>query len=256
MDKQVSKLKNKRPFIVTIAGLDPSNGAGLTADVKTFEQLKTYGMSVCTAITVQNDIELTECLWTKVGVMKAQLKLLFERFKIDFVKIGVIENWTVLHELLDEILIYNSKVKIIFDPILSSSSDFDFHNTNEDELQAILKKVYLITPNRNEIGQLFQNKTQEETIAAIKKETNLFLKGGHRETEVGKDELFTKEGKYFVLNAKDKNCTEKHGSGCVLSSAITSYLALGFPLLKACYRGKQYTERVLSSNKTLLGYHK
>lgn len=249
-------MKKQRPYILTIAGFDPSNGAGLTADVKTFEQLKTYGLSVCSAITVQNDIELTQCLWTDIKVMKAQVKLLFERFQIDFIKVGIIENWTVLHELLDAILIYNPKVKIVFDPVLSSSSDFDFHNTNEDELHAILKKVYVITPNMNEIRQLFQNKTQEEAIATIQKETNLYLKGGHRETKVGKDELFAKNGKYYVLNPKDKNCTEKHGSGCVLSSAITSYLALGFPLLKACYRGKQYTEKVLSSNKTLLGYHK
>ncbi len=143
----------------------------------------------------------------------------------------------------------------MLDPILQSSSNFDFHGSSNEILDGLLSKIYLITPNYNEIAALYPEKSIEETVRYISSQTNLFLKGGHNENAIGSDELFNTSGKQFSLQAKLKNCSEKHGSGCVLSSAITSYLALGFPLLKACYRGKRYTEKFLSSNKSLLGFH-
>ncbi len=246
----------KRPNILTIAGLDPSSGAGLTADVKTFETLKCYGFAVCTANTVQNDVRFESCHWNNIEHIKNQIEVLFERFEIDFVKIGIIQNWNVLHQVIDILLGKNDKIKIVLDPILKSSSNFDFHESSDHILlDKILEKIYLLTPNYLEIEKLYRDKTIEETVQHISAKTNLFLKGGHRKEAIGKDELFTKTGKFFVLNPKQQNVTEKHGSGCVLSSAITAYLALGFPLLKACFRGKKYTERVLGSNSELLGYH-
>jgi len=257
----------KRPNILTIAGFDPSNGAGLTADVKTFETLKCYGLSVCTANTVQDDIEFKACHWMSVEVISDQIEVLFKRFQINYVKIGIVESWEVLSVIIDKLLELNSRVKIVLDPVLTSSSNFDFHsnvtssdsddnqNCIENKLDEILSKIYLLTPNYNEIQNLYPDESIEETIILISSKTNLFLKGGHHPDELGKDVLFTEEGKQFNLNPKLKNCSKKHGSGCVLSSAITSYLALGFPLLKSCYRGKRYTEKFLSSNKSLLGFH-
>lgn len=251
----------KRPYILTIAGFDPSSGAGLTADIKTFETLKVYGLAVCTANTIQNDMEFKKCHWTAVEVIKAQIEVLFDRFKIEYVKIGIIENWKVLNEIIEVVLAKNDQIKIILDPVLRSSSDFQFQKTNDQNqtsdmyFNQILNKIYLLTPNYHEIEMLYPEMTIEETLTHISSKTNVLLKGGHRKKSIGKDELFTMSGKRFVFNPKGKNNSEKHGSGCVLSSAITSYLALGFPVHKACYRAKRYIETVLSSNKTLLGYH-
>lgn len=256
----------KRPNILTIAGFDPSSGAGLTADIKTFEALKCYGFAVCTANTVQNDREFQECQWIDISVIKSQIALLFAQFSIDFVKIGIVQNWEVLNEIIDFLLVQNPKVKIIVDPVLKSSSDYSFHDVKIDtntqnlssdkRLDEVLSKIYLLTPNYNEIITLYSDKDLAKTVQYISKKTNLFLKGGHLETAIGKDQLFTKDGMQFTLNPKGKRSSEKHGSGCVLSSAITAQLALGFSLLKASYRAKRYTEKVLSSNTTLLGYHK
>ena len=245
----------KRPYVLTIAGFDPSNGAGLTADVKTVEKHRCYGLSVCTAITIQNDIELQKCLWTKLEVIKSQINLLFDRFKINHVKIGIIENWIVLNSVIDLLLEKNPSVKIILDPILTSSSNYDFHSDDAREFDEILNKIYLLTPNYDEIFALYSDRDLEDTIAHIKSKTNLFLKGGHRSEKKGRDELFTNTGKHFIFNPQAKNISKKHGSGCVLSSSITSYLALDFPIVKACYKGKKYTERFLNSNKSLLGFH-
>ncbi|MCH2193664.1 hydroxymethylpyrimidine/phosphomethylpyrimidine kinase [Kordia sp.] len=245
----------KRPHIVTIAGFDPSNGAGFTSDIKTFEALKCYGLAVCTANTIQDDIEFHSCYWTPIEVILEQISLLFKRFDIAYVKIGIVEDWQVLSKIIDRLLKLSPDIKIILDPVLRSSSNFTFHSTDEAFFDQILDKIYLLTPNYDEIKQLYSDKNIEQAIQYISSKTNLFLKGGHKTDNVGQDTLFTLEGKQFNLNPKSSNCTEKHGSGCVLSSAITSYLALGFPLLKACYGGKRYTERFLSSNSTLLGYH-
>ncbi|MCL5128349.1 hydroxymethylpyrimidine/phosphomethylpyrimidine kinase [Algibacter sp. L4_22] len=245
----------KRPSILTIAGFDPSNGAGLTADIKTFEALKCYGLSVCTANTIQNDIEFKACHWTEIILILNQMEILFNRFEINYVKIGIVENWEILSIIINRLQELNPEIKIVLDPVLKSSSDFSFHSNNSEKLDDILSKIYLLTPNYNEIQQLYPEKDIEETIAYISSKTNLFLKGGHRTDKIGRDVLYITNKKQFTLNPKSFNCSEKHGSGCVLSSAITSYLALGFPLLKACKEGKRYTEKFLNSNKSMLGFH-
>ncbi|MCH2231744.1 MAG: hydroxymethylpyrimidine/phosphomethylpyrimidine kinase [Crocinitomicaceae bacterium] len=245
-----------RPNVLTIAGFDPTNGAGLTADVKTFENLKCYGFAVQTANTVQTDNEFHRCHWQPMEVIKSQVSALFGRFEIDFVKIGIVENWKVLNEVVDHVLSFNKNAVIVLDPVLHASSNFEFHDGNNDELDQLLAKITLITPNYNEIKALYPEKEVEDTIAHMQKSTSVLLKGGHREEAIGQDELYISGGDKYVFNPKMRNVSEKHGSGCVLSSAVTSYLALNYPLIKACYRGKMYTEKLLSSNKSLLGYHK
>lgn len=248
-------MKNKRPYILTIAGFDPSGGAGLVADVKTFEQLRCYGLSVCTANTVQNDTDFVDCHWMPLAQIQAQINVLFDRFTIDFVKIGIVQNWSTLQAIMNVLLERNPTVKIVLDPVLKSSSAYEFHGS-EDLSDNLLSKLFLITPNYDEVQQLYEGLSIEETTARVTKQTNVLLKGGHRQDKKGYDQLLTQEGKVFGLQPKLKNVSPKHGSGCVLSSAITGYLALGYPLLKACYRGKKYTEQLLSSNPSLLGYHK
>lgn len=249
-------MTKKRPNILTIAGFDPSSGAGLTADIKTFENLKCYGFAVQTANTVQTDKAFVECLWMDESTVLKQLEVLLNGFNIDVVKIGIIENWEVLLKCIQRIKHQSGKIKIILDPILKSSTDFQFQETSETLFDAILEQVYLVTPNYNEIQQLYVNKDINQAIEHISQITNLYLKGGHRTHKIGQDVLFTRSGKQFFINPKQKKCTDKHGSGCVLSSAIASYIALGFPLLKSCVRGKKYVEDFLSSNSSLLGYHR
>ncbi len=247
---------NKRPIILTIAGHDPSGGAGLTSDVKTAEALGCYGLSVCSGNTVQNDIEMTSCIWTDIDTMKAQISLLANRLEINFIKIGVIENWSILNEMIDFILNINQEAKIILDPVLKSSSEFSFQNQDHsDDLEKILDKIYLLTPNYLEIEALFKDKSIPETIEFISKKTNLLLKGGHNTEQVGMDKLFETNGDTIVYQSSVDKVYQKHGSGCVLSSAITSFLALNYSLDDSCERGKIYTERFLNSNESLLGYH-
>jgi len=247
----------KRPYVLSIAGCDPSGGAGILADVKTFESNKVYGLGVISANTFQNDTEFKNIDWISIEKIIEQIDLLKKRFEFEYVKIGLIENLETLDKMVSHLISKTPTVKIIWDPILKASAGFEFH-TQIDKLllEKICKQLYLITPNVPEALSLGSFKDAAENAKYLSQYCHVFLKGGHAEKKVGYDTLFLKDGKQFSFRPKTKNIFPKHGSGCVLSSAITANLSKGEDLQRACLKAKQYTERILSSNKTLLGYHK
>lgn len=245
----------KRPVVLSIAGFDPSAGAGLLADIKTFESLKTYGLGVQTALTVQTDTAFQSCCWTDEKQLIAQLETLLKRFSVAAVKIGIVENWEQLLKLVVMLHKYSNKIPIVWDPVLQASTGFPFH-AKEDKLWVeCLKKITVLTPNWDEVQALLGTDFEAQ-IAEITQHCAVYLKGGHRLERKGEDILYLKKGRQFVYKPHCRECSPKHGSGCVLSSALAAYLALGFPLYKAVFRAKRYAERFLQSNPSLLGYHK
>ncbi len=197
--------------------------------------------------------------WVSEDVALTQLELLLKTYPISCVKIGLVKSLDVCIKLVDVILAKNSAAKIIWDPVLSASAGFTFHdNINADLLNKLLDRIYMITPNWEEVLQLLPNEKEALLAAkALSKHTNVYLKGGHNTEDVGKDYLFTPNEKTYPFNAKLKRTAyAKHGSGCVLSSAIASNLTLGYPMLRACLKAKQYTTRLLESNAGLLGFHR
>lgn len=248
---------NKIKHILTIAGHDPSAGAGITSDIKTFEAHNLYGLSVCTAITVQNDIDFKHCEWISAEVIISQIETLFKRFEISVIKIGIIQSWDVLSLVLDKLQALNSEVKIILDPIIKASAGFDFHTTeNQEVLDKIWEQCFIITPNYHEIQILYPNLDIQDTIEHISGLTNIYLKGGHRTNKKGWDELYHSNIVQINIEPKAEKVSEKHGSGCVLSSALASYILLEQNLEDASKNAKYYTERFLNSNTSLLGNHK
>lgn len=243
-------------YILTIAGHDPSGGAGLTSDIKTFEAHGFYGLSVCTAITVQNDIDFATCIWIEEAIIIAQIETLFDRFEIPVVKIGIIKSWETLSVLLDKLHALNRDIKIVLDPIIKATAGFDFHATeSQDLLDKIWKKCYFITPNYDEIQLLYPEKDIEDTIEHISSLTNIYLKGGHRKDKKGWDELYHSGIVMVNIPPIATTIKEKHGSGCVLSSSLACNLSLTQELEDACKATKQYVETFLNSDDSLLGTH-
>lgn len=247
---------NNLKYILSIAGHDPSGGAGITSDIKTFDAHGLYGLSVCTAITVQNEKEFKNCSWVPVETILAQIDTLFEHYEIQLVKIGIVESWRVLLQVVNKLHEVNPKVKIILDPILKASSGFDFH-TNEDQklLDEIWSKCFIITPNYDEIKSLYPQMNIEDTLEHIASFTNIYLKGGHREDKKGYDELYYSQIVMVNIAPFLNEALEKHGSGCVLSSALASNVALDIDLEDAARNAKKYTEQFLNSHPSLLGLH-
>ncbi|UKM65516.1 hydroxymethylpyrimidine/phosphomethylpyrimidine kinase [Flavobacteriaceae bacterium GSB9] len=249
-------MQNDKNYILSIAGFDPSSGAGITQDIKTFEAHSLYGLSVCTAITIQNDTDFKQCIWTSPEMILAQIETLFERFDISVVKIGIIQSWDTLLLVLDKLHQLNSNIKIVLDPIFKASAGFDFHSTdNQDTLDNVWKLCHIITPNYDEIKNLYPYLSIEDTIERLSALTHIYLKGGHRADKKGWDTLYYNRIVQVNMPPQIQNVFEKHGSGCVLSSALAANIALELPLEDACKYAKHYTEQFLNSNPSLLGYH-
>lgn len=245
-----------RPFILTIAGFDPSAGAGVLADIKTFEQLKTYGVAIPTAYTIQTEDSFFEANWVGMDKIVFQIELLMGKYKIEAVKIGIVSSLKDLKKIVLKIREINKNVPIIWDTVLKSTTAFSFLEIgNKDDLEMILKSIQLITPNNNEVSKLLPQSTSiEENLTYLRRFCAVLWKGGHRNNEKGTDVLLTKD-REILIKPTLSNCSEKHGSGCVLSSAIAAYMGITGNPEEACIQAKLYTEKILQSNQGKLAYH-
>ncbi|MTH14864.1 hydroxymethylpyrimidine/phosphomethylpyrimidine kinase [Flavobacterium sp. LC2016-01] len=244
-----------RPFVLTIAGLDPSGGAGILADIKTFEQHKVTGFAIATANTIQTENKFYEIQWVNLSFVIRSIETFFLTYKINVVKIGIVPSLHYLNRILSTIKLLSPTTKIVWDPVLKSTTKFEFLNIEDRlDLNKILSKIDLITPNYIEIEKLLPGFIKDHLWIDNETSSAILLKGGHNLNEVGKDQLFLKN-KIIDLLPTNKNCSEKHGSGCVLSSAIASNLALNQTIEAACQNAKIYIEKYLSSSSTLIGYH-
>jgi hydroxymethylpyrimidine/phosphomethylpyrimidine kinase len=245
-------MPTKRPFCLTIAGFDPSGGAGIVADCKTFEQLKVQGLSVLTANTIQTEDRFIATNWIPQETILLQLTTLLERYPIRYFKIGLVENADVLLAILDTIHQHAKEPFIAWDPILKPTAGGDLSLQRfTEKLPDILSHIQLIQPNIPEYKTLFG--TADPAEIAQQHTISVYLKGGHAENP-GKDLLFT-SGKCYPFAAHVKTSLLKHGTGCILSSALLAHRALNYPVVKGALLSKRYLERTLVSNETLLGYH-
>ena len=241
--------------VLSIAGFDPSGGAGSLADIKTFEANRVCGMGVLSALTFQNDILFEGLKWIEADEILQQVAVLRKRFEFSVVKIGLIKNLEVLETVISELKQSLTECQIIWDPIVKASAGFQFHGHFErEQLFAALENCFLITPNTEEVIFLAGIDKPMEAAQLLAKFCNVLLKGGHSKEEPGVDNLFIKNTieKIFPTG---KEVFAKHGSGCVLSAAIASNLAKGNDLITTCRKAKIYVEQFLSSNETLLGTH-
>ena len=242
-----------RPYVLSIAGLDPSGGAGMLADIKTFEQHAVYGFGVCSALTIQSDDTFEKLNWVDTEMIIDQLRPLVAKFKIAACKIGIVSSMEALSEICIFLKSYNSEMLIVFDPVFRASAGFLFHEAiDRENLKKSLKLITLITPNYHELNEINRVIGKNFRLEDL---VNVLAKGGHSPDKKGVDILF-ENGKASEITAGVAEIHQKHGSGCVLSSAITARLALSCTLKEACLLSKTYTETFLNSNTSLLGYHK
>lgn len=246
-------LDSQKYFALSIAGFDPCGGAGVLADIKTFEANNVYGLGVCSAITFQNDNTFVGVEWVSFENILNQLDPLFDKYLINVVKIGLIESLDVFSRLISYLKEKNKDIKIIWDPILKASAGFQFHaDVKKDLLNSIAQNIHLITPNWPEAQNLFG--TIDTSLLKKQVACAVYLKGGHASYSSAKDFLFDKNTEYHFESAWIEN-GEKHGSGCVLSAAIAANIAKKQNLRAACENAKNYVSTFLASTETLLGFH-
>ncbi len=244
----------ERPCVLSIAGLDPSGGAGLLADIKTFEAHRCLGFGVATAITAQTEDQFFGINWLPVTDLRMQCKPLLERYRVPVVKIGIIESLAALLDLVKWLHSINKELQIVWDPVLAASAGFRFMELADRTLLAeLLQELTLVTPNTGEALQLSGLSETHHAALWLAQYCPVLLKGGHAQDR-GVDCLYDQE-QQTVIYPGQAVLPAKHGSGCILSSAVAANLALGHSLAEACRRAKAYTETLLNSNDQLLAYH-
>lgn len=247
-----------RPNVLTIAGSDPTGGAGIQADLRTFEYFGVCGFSAVTAITAQNSTGVRGSWPVAPCAVLEQISSLSDDYHLDAIKVGMLANGEILSSVitaLREILSDTSrKIPVILDPVLISSSGYPLLEKSALSLmkEELFPLVTYLTPNLPEaktlIPSYFQNDRDPHGLCAMLIDLgvdNVILKGGHDSGEFSEDIFF--DGSAFTsYTGKRMKHVEVHGSGCLLSSALAANLALGRNPKDAMEASKSYINEIFS----------
>lgn len=232
--------------VLTIAGSDTCGGAGIQADLKTFSAQGTYGMSVVTAVTVQNTQGVFGCQDISPDIIRGQIDAIFTDIHVSAVKIGMVSQIETIHAIADKLEQYRPQ-NIVVDPVMISKSGFDLMQPEAKEtlIQRLLPLAYVVTPNLPEaevitgleIKDLPSMETAARAICAMGAK-HVLIKGGHLENDAT-DLLF--DGKKAISFHSGRIATKNtHGTGCTLSSCIAANLAKGSSVEEAVRIAKAY----------------
>jgi hydroxymethylpyrimidine/phosphomethylpyrimidine kinase len=240
--------------VLSIAGSDPSSGAGIQVDLKTFHALGVFGMAVPTALTVQNSKGVSDTYAVQPHVLSRQLNALLSDIKPDAIKTGMLltrKNAEAVAAVLSKYRIRN----LVIDPVLRSSSGKALLQpvALASFKKALLPRALIVTPNIPEAEVLANMSIRNEAgmdFAAGKildmGPLYVLIKGGHKNGPAT-DTLY---GGKTVLNFSTlRRKGVFHGTGCVLSSAITVFIARGLPVEKAVEKAKEFVDRMLKTAK-------
>lgn len=246
------------PCVLTIAGSDCSGGAGIQADIKTISALGAYAASAITAITVQNTCGVTGIHPVPPSYVKGQIEAVMEDICPQAIKIGMINDTKIVEVIAESLLKYRPKF-VVFDPVMVSTSGCKL--MEDEAIEAITTKLIplatLITPNLSEAEILAGQKigSVEDMQQHAKKMLKLgckgvLIKGGHLEGGRMCDVLqTTDEERPQLFTAPKVESRNTHGTGCTLSSAIATYLALGETVTSAVEKAKQYVYKGIKTGK-------
>lgn len=252
------------PNALTIAGVDPSGGAGVLADVKTMSSLGVYATAVIAALTAQNTQCVTAIESVSPDFIKAQIDTLFSDVRIDAVKIGMLSDSQTIRAVADRLCYWKPRW-IVLDPVMVAKSG---DKLLADEAVETLKRELLpiasiITPNLPEASVLLGREIvceseMKEAAKALYELTDrqacVYLKGGHLTQADCNDVFFDGKG-FTVMKAQRFETKNTHGTGCTLSSAIAALLAKTNCPHQAIEEAKRYiSEAIAASGELCVGH--
>ena len=244
-----------RSKILIIAGSDSSGGAGIQADVKPITSLGGYAMTAITAISAQNTTGVKSVLPIHHKEIEKQIIFSSKDIEPDAIKIGMLHSSQVILSVIKAIKKIKTK-KIVLDPVMVAKGGAKLINKKAIQTlrNNLIKKTYLITPNIPEAEELTKIKIKniEDMIYSAKKildmgAKNVLIKGGHQKTKYLKD-VFINKKDIKIFKNKKINTRNTHGTGCTLSSAITTFLSCGKPIIKSCELGIKYVNYAIGSS--------
>lgn len=255
------------PVALTIAGSDPSGGAGLQADLKTFHRFGVYGEAVVTLITVQNTRGVTRVSMLDPELVTAQIQAVVEDIPPQAAKIGALGSREIVEAVAREAERF--LFPLVIDPVMISKHGARL--IDADAVRALVERLiphaFLLTPNLDEAAALAGFPVEDRDAMACAAEklaslgaANILVKGGHLRGHA-LDLLYLKGGEIREFTAPRIETRHTHGSGCTYSAAIAAELAKGTPLVDAVACAKAFiTEAIrtaphLGSGQGPLNHH-
>jgi len=240
------------PTALTIAGSDPSGGAGLQADLKTFHQFGVYGQSVVTLITVQNTRGVTAVHPLDPELVMAQLEAVLCDIRPDAIKTGALGSSELVSALAERAATW--RIPLVIDPVLFSKNGTRLSTTDP---RPLFRYAALLTPNLAEAAALtgltvttLPDMRNAALALAKMGARSVIVKGGHLEGDRSVDLLFH-EGDFTEFPASRIATAHTHGTGCTFSAAITALLACSLDLATAVARAKTYITEAIRTNPGL-----
>jgi hydroxymethylpyrimidine kinase/phosphomethylpyrimidine kinase len=237
----------KQPVVMTIAGFDPSGGAGVLADIKTISSLGCYGVAAITSLTVQNTQQVFGALHHDAATVRGQIEALIDDFEIAAIKTGMLPTAEIVFEVARTIGPEVASI-VVVDPVLTSTSAFDL--CDERAVDALTRSLFplatLVTPNIAEAARITGADIYDDATMHHAAETILrmgpgavLITGGDAGSDTSLDFLLDVEGASTYC-AERVSSTNTHGTGCTFASAIACLLARGHSLREAIPLAKQY----------------
>lgn len=247
--------------MLTIAGSDSCGGAGLQADIKTIGSLGLYAASAITAVTAQNTMGVRGIEAVSPAMLSAQIEAVLEDFDVKAIKIGMIYNSENVAAIRGSLHRCGYHGPVVLDPVLvATSGDSLSGKTLVKAMQTELFPIAtLVTPNIPETESLsgMRVSSLDDMRTAAKKlirdygVKNVLVKGGHGTGNEMTDLLVSADGSERMYSAPKIDSRNTHGTGCTLSSAIASFLALGMEMEEAVCEAKSYVHKAIAAAKDL-----
>ncbi len=245
------------PNILSIAGSDPSGGAGIQADIKAISACGGYAMAAITALTVQNTCGVRDVQMMAPDFVSAQIRALRDDIRIDAVKIGMLGTAAIIESVAQAL--DGLAVPIVLDPVMvAKGGDRLLQADAVAALRALLPRASVITPNLPEAADLL-GETEATTPKAMEAQARalqasgveaVMLKGGHLGGAESPDLLASDQSLIWLPGPR--HVTDKtHGTGCTLSSALATCLGHGLPMAQAVARAKAYIAAAIAGADAL-----
>lgn len=250
---------NSHPVALTIAGTDPSGGAGIQADLKTFMALGAFGTSAITAVVAQNTMGVKSIHPIPHEMVYEQIQCVAEDLEIRAVKTGMLHDSQLIQTVSQAIDDFNLSQHLVVDPVMvaKGGAPLLLEEAQESLRKFLIPLAHLVTPNLPEAevltGIRIENAQQRQKAAKATLEMGaqaVVIKGGHRysASQNAEDYYLDRSGKSFTLTSPRIETRHTHGTGCTYSAALASLLAHGYDLDQAMVYAKAYIHAAISDS--------
>lgn len=237
-------------IVMSIAGVDPSGGAGIFADIKTFQALGVYGTGIVTALTAQNPQKMYSLKAIETSYVEEQIDAILDTYNVEYIKTGMLYSTDIIKSVSKKIREYN--LKAVVDPVMVATSGGELakNDLSQNLLKYLLPKAILTTPNVSEAEKLTNIKITNEEEAKkacekLGKTCNNIITGGH----LNGINTINIDGSTNIFKQKLLKTDNLHGSGCNFSAAIVSYLSQKNDLKTSILKASDYTYESIKNGK-------